>query len=193
MNARPLSPGALSRQATSAAEIDNEDLREQVQHFQKRISALEDDLEEARAAVEREEAAGEERARRVVEKEETTRKELAEARDEVEALRNAEAKAKDRVAASQEAVRENGAALENARAEIEGLRAELAVRLHHWPCFRCGNILNELYRIFKALPPMANPVPRRWHSARPPRGPVMRRSFRSLGACSRKPGLSKET
>jgi CAP-Gly domain-containing linker protein 1 len=124
---QPMSPGAFSRQAESAAEIDNEMLREQVQHLQKRIATLEDSLEEAQAAAEHEEAAGEGRVRKLVEKEELARKELAEAKVEAEALVQAELRAKDRAVVAEEAMHESALALENARAEIEGLRAELAV------------------------------------------------------------------
>ncbi|EED77467.1 predicted protein [Postia placenta Mad-698-R] len=53
----PLSPVTAQRQATSAVEIDNESLREQAQHLQKRIAVLEDQLEEAHATFDREEAA----------------------------------------------------------------------------------------------------------------------------------------
>ncbi|KIP04841.1 hypothetical protein PHLGIDRAFT_75210 [Phlebiopsis gigantea 11061_1 CR5-6] len=56
--ARPVSPSTLARRATSALEIDNETLREQVQHLQKKIGQLEDMLEDARVATEREEQTG---------------------------------------------------------------------------------------------------------------------------------------
>ncbi|TBU31589.1 hypothetical protein BD311DRAFT_98494 [Dichomitus squalens] len=124
--ARPVSPGTLARQATSAAEIDNEMLRDQVQHLQKKIGTLEDTLEDMRATNEREDTAVRERIKRYKEREDTIRKELAEGRQETERVRKAEEKARIRVEELEEALRENTVTLENARAEIETLRNEIA-------------------------------------------------------------------
>ena len=96
--ARPPSPGAAARQASSAAEIENEMLRDQVQHLQKKLATLEDTLEETRAANERDDAAVHDRLRRYKEREEGIRKELAEGRQEAERLRKAEEQARARVA-----------------------------------------------------------------------------------------------
>ena len=127
--ARPQSPGAAARQASSAAEIENEMLRDQVQHLQKKLATLEDTLEETRAANERDDAAVHDRLRRYKEREEGIRKELAEGRQEAERLRKAEEQARVRVAEVEEAFRENAVTLENARADIETLRSEVAVRI----------------------------------------------------------------
>lgn len=118
---------SASRQASSAAEIDNETLRDQVQHLQQRIQSLEDMLEDAQAASEREETAARERIRRFKEKEEAMRKELSVGRSEVEQMLKSEAAARGRVEENEEALRESTLALENARAEIEVLRTEVAV------------------------------------------------------------------
>ena len=125
--ARPVSPGAMARKAASAAEIDNEMLREQVQHLQKRIATIEDELEDTRATHEREEVAVHERIKRYKEREEVVRKELAEGKKDIELVRKSEEKARSRVEELEEALRENSATLENARAEIETLRHEIAV------------------------------------------------------------------
>ncbi|KAF7973871.1 hypothetical protein HWV62_14088 [Athelia sp. TMB] len=117
---------SASRQASSAAEIDNETLRDQVQHMQKRIQTLEDMLEDAQAASEREEAATRERIRRFREKEDIMKKELNAGRVEVEQMLKSEESARGRVEENEEALRESTLALENARAEIEVLRAEIA-------------------------------------------------------------------
>ncbi|EIW62820.1 uncharacterized protein TRAVEDRAFT_34134 [Trametes versicolor FP-101664 SS1] len=124
--ARPPSPGTMARQATSAAEIDNEMLRDQVSHLQKKLAAVEDTLEDLRAANERDEVAVHERIKRYKDREEAIRKELAERREESERVLKAEEKARDRVEEMEEALRENTVALENARAEIETLRNEIA-------------------------------------------------------------------
>ena len=110
--ARPPSPGSMARQATSAAEIDNEMLRDQVQHLQKKIATLEDMLEDTQAANEREELAARERVRRYKEREEAVRKELLEGQKEVERVLKAEEKARLRVEEIEEALRENTVALE---------------------------------------------------------------------------------
>ncbi|TCD63032.1 hypothetical protein EIP91_006068 [Steccherinum ochraceum] len=122
----PPSPGALARHASSAAEIDNETLRDQVQHLQKKISSLEDLLEDAQATSEREEAAIRERIKKYKDREEAVRKEVVDSRKEVERVLKAEEVARSRVEEIEEALRENTVALENARAEIEGLRMDVA-------------------------------------------------------------------
>ena len=126
--AQPLSPLSAQRQAASAAEIDNESLREQVQHLQKRIGTLEDQLEEAHSTFDREEAAVRERVKRYKEREENMRKELTDSKKQVEQAMKSEEAARHRMEEMEEALRENTVALENARAEIEGLRNEIAVR-----------------------------------------------------------------
>ena len=126
--ARPVSPNTVARQTTSAVEIDNEMLRDQVQHLQKKIGTLEDTLEDMRSANEHEDAAVRERIRRYKEREEAVRKELAEGRQEVDRVRKGEEKASMRIEELEEALRENTIALENARAEVETLRNEIAVR-----------------------------------------------------------------
>lgn len=125
--ARPVSPSTMARQATTALEIDNESLREQTQHLQKKLGTLEDLLEDARMATEREENAGRERLMQYKEREDAIRLELLESQKEIERIGKSEESARGRVAEIEEALRENTVALENARAEIEGLRAEIAV------------------------------------------------------------------
>ncbi|KAI1795501.1 hypothetical protein LXA43DRAFT_723290 [Ganoderma leucocontextum] len=124
--ARPVSPGTVARQATSAVEIDNEMLRDQVQHLQKKIGTLEDTLEDMRTANEHEDVAVRERIKRYKEREDAIRKELAEGRQEVDRVRKGEEKARIRTEEVEEALRENTIALENARAEVETLRNEIA-------------------------------------------------------------------
>ncbi|KAH7888798.1 hypothetical protein F5I97DRAFT_1855623 [Phlebopus sp. FC_14] len=121
----PLS-NLASQRTPSAIEIDNETLREQVQHLQKQLSAMEDTLEDVRAASEREEAIMRERIKRLKEKEDSIRNELDEGRKTVEQVAKAEALAKSRVEEVEEALRESTLALENARAEIEVLRTDAA-------------------------------------------------------------------
>ncbi|KAJ6499418.1 hypothetical protein C8R45DRAFT_982319 [Mycena sanguinolenta] len=118
-------PIATPKAASSATEIDNETLRDQVVHLQKKVAKLEDALEDAQAASERDEAALGERMRRLKDKEEAAKKELSEGRKEVERMIKSEASARRRVEEVEEALHESTLALEDARAEVEGLRAEL--------------------------------------------------------------------
>lgn len=131
----PLSPGLATLHTASALEIDNETLREQVQHLQKKLSMMEDTLEDVRAAADREEAAMGDRIKRFKEKEDSMRNELTEGRKAVEQVAKAEALAKGRVEEVEEALRESTLALENARAEIEILRTDAAVRRSPRPHF----------------------------------------------------------
>ncbi|KAJ7594052.1 hypothetical protein C8J56DRAFT_925889 [Mycena floridula] len=111
--------------ASTTTQIDNETLQEQVLHLQKKVSTLEDLIEESRANSEREEAAIRDRMRRVKEREDSLKKEISDAKKEVERVLKTEASARGRVEEIEEAFRESTEALENAQAEVEGLRAEL--------------------------------------------------------------------
>jgi CAP-Gly domain-containing linker protein 1 len=113
--------------APTTAEIDNETLREQVLHQQKKITHLDDMIEDLRVNQEREEAQVRDRLTRAKEKEDALKKELAESRRETERILKAEANARHRIEEIEEAFRESTVALENARAEVENLRAELDV------------------------------------------------------------------
>ncbi|KZT11066.1 uncharacterized protein LAESUDRAFT_693618 [Laetiporus sulphureus 93-53] len=123
---RPPSPTTAHGQAITAVEIDNEALREQVQHLQKRIAALEDQLEDAHATLEKEEAAAHERMVQFTDREDGLHKELAAAKEETQQVIRSEKTARQRIEELDEALRESKVALENARAEIEGLRSEIA-------------------------------------------------------------------
>ncbi|KIK85026.1 hypothetical protein PAXRUDRAFT_35431 [Paxillus rubicundulus Ve08.2h10] len=126
-NVVPLSPSAAAQHITSALEIDNETLREQVQHLQRKLFTMEDVLEDVRVASEKEEAGMRERIKRFKEKEESMRNELGEGRKAIEQVAKAEALAKSRTEEVEEALRESMLALENARAEIEVLRTDAEV------------------------------------------------------------------
>jgi len=125
--ARPSSPTSLAKYASSAAQIENETLQDQVTHLQNKIRTLEDMLEDARASAEKDEAVVRERVKRYKDKEETMKKEAAEAKKEMERLIRAEEQTRQRLGEIEEAFRENQLTLENARAEIETLRGELVV------------------------------------------------------------------
>jgi CAP-Gly domain-containing linker protein 1 len=123
------SPEELSKQASTAAQIDNETLKEQVTHLQQRISHLEDQLEDAQALVEREEEAAKVRIARYKEKDTQRQQELEDLRHLATSATKSDSAARTRVEELEEALRENTAALEDARAEIESLRTDLTVSL----------------------------------------------------------------
>ncbi|KAK0499220.1 hypothetical protein EDD18DRAFT_1350645 [Armillaria luteobubalina] len=106
--------------------IDNETLRDQVLHLQKKIAGLEDMVEDGRVAAEREEGAWRERMKKAKEEKDAMRRELGEGRREAERARTSEEEERGRRGEVEEALRESMTALEEARAELEGLRSELA-------------------------------------------------------------------
>ncbi|CAE6505546.1 unnamed protein product [Rhizoctonia solani] len=119
--------GAVPRPGgTTAAEIDNESLREQVSHLQRRLGMLEDQLEDARAQAEREDQSVQTRIAKVKEGEQTAWKECLELRKEVDNLKRDEGLAKAKIEELVEALREGAVTLEAARGDVEGLRAEVA-------------------------------------------------------------------
>ena len=98
---------------------------------------MEDVIEDAHAVSEREEVVLRERMKSLKEKEDGMKKELNEGRKEVERMVKSEATARSRVEEIEEALRESTVALENARAEVEGLRTELAVSgFYKWAACR---------------------------------------------------------
>ena len=152
---RSISPATITRHASEAAQIDNEMLREQVVHFERKVSQLESQLDGAREAADREEQAMRVRIAKYKENDGTLRKDLSEARAEVDHRKRLEAAGKARLEELEEALRENAVALENARAEIEGLRADLAVReMCSFPERHHPNIIGflRIWKVCKQVP-----------------------------------------
>ncbi|KAJ3492810.1 hypothetical protein NLJ89_g11159 [Agrocybe chaxingu] len=114
-----------SRPTSEATQIDNESLRDQVQHLQRRSNKLEEQLEDARAALERDVAAYQDKIARIRLEDDQRKRDLALKTREVEQLLKSETNARGRVEEIEEALRESTVALENARGEVETLRAEL--------------------------------------------------------------------
>ncbi|KAF8894885.1 hypothetical protein CPB84DRAFT_1837197 [Gymnopilus junonius] len=115
-----------NRSTSSATQIDNETLRDQVQHLQKKSTKLEEQLEEARATLERDLASYQDKIARVRLEDEQRKRDLASKTREVEELKKSETHARSRVEEIEEALRESTVALENTRIEVESLRTELA-------------------------------------------------------------------
>jgi len=119
----------LAHLASSATQIDNETLRDQVQHLQKKSVKLEEQLEETRATLERDVSTYQDKITRLRLEEEQRKRDLVLKTKEVEQLLKSERNARNRVEEIEEALRESTVALENARGEVEVLRAELTVRI----------------------------------------------------------------
>lgn len=116
-----------TRVASFATQIDNETLRDQVQHLQKKSAKLEEQLEDTRAALERDVTSYQDKISRIRQEDEQTKRDLAFKTREVEQLLKSEAAARNRIDEIEEALRESTVALENARSDVESLRAEIAV------------------------------------------------------------------
>ena len=96
---------AAQRTTSSAVQIDNETLRDQVQHLQRKSAKLEEQLEEARAALERDVMTYQERIGRIRMEEEQRKRDLLTKSREVEQLLKSEARARSRVEEIEEALR----------------------------------------------------------------------------------------
>jgi hypothetical protein len=132
IQAQSPSPTSAARHLSSATQIENEALREQVVHLQKKLTIMEDMLEEVRATAERDESMVRDKIRRFKEKEDLLKQQVVECESEIARLAKLENNARVRTEEVGEALRESTVALENARAEIEGLRAEIVVRKVHY-------------------------------------------------------------
>ncbi|TFY76041.1 hypothetical protein EWM64_g7972 [Hericium alpestre] len=122
----PLSPTRTVQAASSAVQIENEALRDQIRHLQMKVTNLEDMLEEVRTAADKEETLTQDKLKRHKDKEESLKKQLNDSQAEMERTIKAEVQARSRVEEIEEALRESTVALENARAEVETLRSEIA-------------------------------------------------------------------
>ncbi|KAH9485329.1 Restin-like protein [Psilocybe cubensis] len=122
-NHAPQEPASAIRSAT---EIDNETLQEQVQYLQKKSARLEEQLEDTRAALERDMVSYQDKISRIRMEEEQHKRDLNLKEREYEQLLKSEAGARNRVEEIEEALRESTVALESARGEVEALRTEMA-------------------------------------------------------------------
>ena len=128
--------GEGSRESTSqitlsATQIDNERLQEQLRHYSEKCTKLEEKLEDARATLERDGHAYQEKIAQLRHDDGQRKKDLATKTKEVEQLIKSEGLVRLRVEEIEEALRESTVALENTRAELEMLRAELAVNVFY--------------------------------------------------------------
>jgi CAP-Gly domain-containing linker protein 1 len=129
---RSMKAGEGSRESASqitlsATQIDNERLQEQLRHYSERCTKLEEKLEDARATLDRDGHTYQEKIAQLRHDDGQRKKDLVAKSMEVEQLMKSEGLVRLRVEEIEEALRESTVALENTRAELEMLRAELAV------------------------------------------------------------------
>ncbi|KAH8921082.1 hypothetical protein BT69DRAFT_1351890 [Atractiella rhizophila] len=115
-------PAQLAAIQTSAAVIDNETLKAEVEHLSTKVGSLEEQLAEARGHLEKEMADTKRRRQKSNDVESTLRRELKTLKEQVERATGAEEKAIQRSGELEEAFLESQIALENERAEVERLR-----------------------------------------------------------------------
>ncbi|KAF8161020.1 hypothetical protein B0H34DRAFT_362767 [Crassisporium funariophilum] len=119
------SQDSISQVTSSATQIDNESLQEQVRYLSEKSAMLEEKLEDARAALAKDERSYTSRIEQLQHDDKQRKRELGTKTKEVEQLMKSEAFARNRVEEIEEALRESTVALETARGEVEVLRAEL--------------------------------------------------------------------
>lgn len=137
----PLQEG---RPATTAIEIDNEALRDQVKHLQNKLSLMEEEVEQTREAAEIDINTLNERIERLQAKDEERQRELADAQREMDLILTSEKAASRRLQEVEEALRESTVALENAQAEVEVLRTELAVSIFAFFVQKTTHLLQDV-------------------------------------------------
>ncbi|WVR06658.1 hypothetical protein IAU60_003690 [Kwoniella sp. DSM 27419] len=123
---RPPSPSTLKREAATAAEIDNETLTAQVKHQQNKIQHLEEELDDLRSQAENDADAWKAKVARAKDGEKAAHEQGTALKEEIKRLNEQAHGARTRVNELEGALKENQAALEGARAEIESLRSDAA-------------------------------------------------------------------
>lgn len=126
-NQAALLPAEALKEADTAAMIDNENLKAQVAHQQKKIVSLEDQNEELQVQIEKYDEAAIKANEKARDNERRLKEEIANGRSEISGLREQINKHKDRVAELAHALKDQGHTLASAQAEIESNRVDLAV------------------------------------------------------------------
>lgn len=116
-----------TREAVTAAEIDNETLNAQVKHLQNKINHLEEEIEEVRAQAELDADTWQAKVQKAKDGEKKVGEQVVLLKGEISELKIQAGGAKGRIGELEGALKENQAALEVARAEIETLRVEASV------------------------------------------------------------------
>ncbi|KAJ9116924.1 hypothetical protein QFC22_004582 [Naganishia vaughanmartiniae] len=125
-NQAALLPSEVLKEADTAAMIDNENLKAQVAHQQKKIVSLEDQNEELQVQLEKYDEAAIKANEKARDNERRLKEEITNGRSEISTLKEQIAKHKDRVAELGLALKDQGHTLASAQAEIESNRLDLA-------------------------------------------------------------------
>jgi len=128
-NAPAPSASEIAREAETAAEIENENLKAQVEHQQKKIASLEDQIEEQQVQMERETEVALKNNEKYLANERKHKEDISQLRSDMTGLREQLGKSKDRVADLEHALKDHAKTLAGAQAEIESNRLDLAVSL----------------------------------------------------------------
>ena len=128
-NAPAPSASEIAREAETAAEIENENLKAQVEHQQKKIASLEDQIEEQQVQMERETEVALKNNEKYLANERKHKEDVSQLRSDMTGLREQLGKSKDRVADLEHALKDHAKTLAGAQAEIESNRLDLAVSL----------------------------------------------------------------
>jgi CAP-Gly domain-containing linker protein 1 len=128
-NAPPLTPSQVAREAETAAEIENENLKAQVEHQQKKITGLEDQIDEMQVQLEKEAEVALKNNEKYLTNERKYKDDMSQQRQDMAGLREQISKGKDRIADLEHALKDQAKTLAGAQAEIESNRLDLAVRI----------------------------------------------------------------
>lgn len=133
------------KEAETAAEIENEDLRAQVEHQTKKIASLEDQIEELQVQSEKETEVLLKTQEKHLINEKKHKEEVALFKTDVKTLREQVTKGKERIEELEMALRDQGRTLAGAQGEVEARREELAVSA--WFYIDIGNCTIGLTKI----------------------------------------------
>jgi chromosome segregation ATPase len=111
-----------------AAKINRENAEAQIAHLQNKTDSLEEQLQQMQMDAQNAAELNKKLADKAKESDRRLHEDLAASREAMAELREQSAKARARTAEVERALKDNGSALEAARAEVERLRSELAVR-----------------------------------------------------------------
>ncbi|KAK0554401.1 hypothetical protein OC846_002133 [Tilletia horrida] len=122
---RLLGNGHAAGMPATAVTIENENLREQLSHLQEKLGSLEEELALANAQADTEREAIQQKGQRSAENEANLKAEIKKYKAEVDRVSKEERAARQRIDDLNDVVEESKNALENERAEVERLRADL--------------------------------------------------------------------
>ncbi|GAA5914168.1 hypothetical protein JCM6882_004944 [Rhodosporidiobolus microsporus] len=143
-NSPTLSRSLSSSHASAAEAIDAENTRAELEHLRSKVSTLEEQLEDARMALEQEVTDAKKRRTRAGEVEALLKGEIKSLKEALDRSAKAEQRSAARLQELQEALHESQATLEAERSELEGLR-------HDASGDATASLADDLKRVHKEL------------------------------------------